>query len=156
MPGDPAPPMLLVARLFMHLWSTYVPVTLMVHHLMVPTPNLLYDPNGSTPMVPLVSSLWSLWSPSLWSLRSPFNGSFRLTPCRPPLPRPPVSSTPWSPVLFCLLAWFPVIPPGLPSCQLPWLRRMGGVGGNGVPAAGTQVGASILPVDLKFDGAKLI
>ena len=94
----------------------------MVHHLVVPTPNLLYDPNGSTLMVPLVSSLWSLWSPSLWFLRSPFNGPFRLTPCRPPLLRPPVSSTPWSPVLFCLLPWFPVTAPGLPSCQWPWPR----------------------------------
>ena len=122
MPGDPVPPMFLMARLFMHLWSTYVPVTPMVHHLVVPTPNLLYDPNGSTPMVPLVSSLWSLWSPSLWSVRSPFNGPFRLTPSRPPLPRPPVSSTRLSPVLFCLLPWFPVTAPGLPSCQWPWPR----------------------------------
>ena len=97
----------------MHLWSTYVPVTPMVHHLVVPTPYLFYDLNGSTPMVPLVYSPWFLWSPSLWSLRSPFNGQFCLTPCQSPLPRPPTSSTPWSPMLFYLLSWLPVTTPGL-------------------------------------------
>ena len=120
--GRTCPPLLLMACLFMHLWSTYVPVTAMVHHLVVPTPYLFYDLNGSTPMVPLVYSPWFLWSPSLWSLRSPFNGQFCLTPCQSPLPRPPASCTPWSPVLFYLLSWFPVTTPGLPSCQWPLPR----------------------------------
>ncbi len=54
MPGDPAPPMLLMARLFMHLWSTYVPVTPMVHHLVALTP--------TSSMILMVLPLWSLWS----------------------------------------------------------------------------------------------